>query len=184
MPAESQKIQTKRERGGAPILVAQTKFCAINIHFQYDAPNERLHELRRVCRHTHSMGMAHVFMVHQFVCLLLCLSIRGFYGLFPLVGTTQLCLPLSLYFSLSRPLSLFGIICAYSVSMFQCCTMFVKVFGWNWFSWVWLQVGKFVHHIYWNAHSHTHTWTQSKNVGIYFYYVCGAIVAFSIFSPL
>lgn len=89
-------------------------------------------------------------MVHQFVCSLLCLSIRGFYSLFLLVDTSQH------FLSFSRFLSLLGIRCGVLyISMFQCCTMFVKVFGWNWFSWVWLQVGKFVHHIYSNTHTDT-----------------------------
>lgn len=78
MPAETEtetETHTQREREGekAPILVARTKFCAINIHFQYDAPNECMSSEESTHR-THSMRMTHVFMVHQFVCCCVCRS--------------------------------------------------------------------------------------------------------------
>lgn len=56
---------------------ARTKFCAINIHFQYDC-TERLHEPEtRIHTHTHTPTHGNdtcIYSVHQFVCCCVCLS--------------------------------------------------------------------------------------------------------------
>lgn len=105
MPAEIES--ETREGKRYPILVAPAKFCAINIHFQYDAPNERLHELQRVQTHTQHGNDTCIYSASVcFVCCCVCRS-EAFTVFFLWLALVSF--SLSLY------------LCSY-VSMFQCCT--------------------------------------------------------------